>query len=32
MKEATQLSQAIDDRFTNGFDTIDLRESTFALP
>jgi predicted ATPase len=32
MKEATQLSQAIDDRFTNGFDTIDLRDSTFALP
>ena len=32
MKEATQLSQAIDDRFTNGFDTIDLRDSTFAVP
>jgi predicted ATPase len=29
-KEATQLSEAIDNRFTNAFDTIDLRDSTFA--
>src|SRR5262245_7245090 len=32
MKEATQLLQAIDAQMTNGFDTIDLRDSTFALP
>src|SRR5262245_57948119 len=32
MKEATQLLQAIDDQITIGFDTIDLCESTFALP
>ena len=32
MKEATQLSQAIYDQFTDGFDTIDLCDSTFALP
>ena len=32
MKEATQLSQAICDQFTDGFDTIDICDSTFALP
>jgi predicted ATPase len=31
MKEATQLSQAICDQFTDGFDTIDICDSTFAL-
>jgi predicted ATPase len=32
MKEARQLAQAIDDRSSNRFDTIDLHESILALP